>query len=137
MKRNKYDAVFSDCIRERDGWTCQVCGKSYPPKSQGLHCSHFYSRRHQATRYDPNNACAKCFSCHQRMGGNPVLFAEFIKKYLGPILFDELREKHNQIRKWTKSEKEEMYLHYKSELERLKNLREKGKIGPLRLTGYD
>lgn len=131
IRRSKYDDIFSKCIRERDEWTCQVCGKTYAPKSQGLHCSHFYSRRHQATRYDPINACAKCYSCHQKLTGDPVLFTRFVRKYLGNTLFDELHRKHNRIKKWTKAEKEEMYQHYCSELARMKEQVDKGETPTL------
>lgn len=137
IKRSKYDAVFSTLIRERDDWTCQVCHKKYPPKSQGLHTSHFYSRRHQNCRYDPLNACAKCFRCHQTMTGNPVEFTRWIRKYLGDTLFDELHRKHNQIKKWSKAEKEEMYQHYRSELKRLEQLRAEGEEGVLSVVPWD
>jgi len=137
VKRSKYDAVFSQLIRLRDEYTCQVCGKSYESNSQGLHCSHFYSRRHQNTRYDPLNACAKCYSCHQKMGGDPVNFTRWIRKYLGDTLFDELHRKHNQIKKWGKGEKEEMYQHYRSELKRLEQLRAEGEEGVLTVVPWE
>ena len=71
IKRNKWDAVFSDYIRYRDNWTCQRCKKQYIVKSQGLHCSHFYGRSSWATRIEPCNAMALCFGCHQHVGSFP------------------------------------------------------------------
>ena len=90
MKRNKLDQLFSRYIRERDRWTCRVCGKQYPKGSQGLHCSHIFSRRHSAIRYDERNAVAKCFSCHQWYGGNPVEGGEWARRELGDDVIDEL-----------------------------------------------
>ena len=72
IKRTKWDAVFSDYIRFRDNWTCQRCGKKYPEKSQGLHCSHFYGRRSWATRIEPANAMALCYSCHIHVSSYPM-----------------------------------------------------------------
>ena len=83
------------------------------------------------------NAAAHCYSCHQRLGGDPVVFVQWVRRYLGPVLFDELHKKHNQIKKWTKADKESMYQHYKAELERLKSLRDNGKTGVLELVAYE
>jgi len=43
----------------------------YPPKSRGLHCSHFYGRRSWATRIEPGNAMALCHGCHQHISSYP------------------------------------------------------------------
>lgn len=71
IKRTKWDVVFSDYVRYRDKWTCQRCGVKYPPKSRGLHCSHFYGRRSWATRIEPANAMALCHGCHQHVSSYP------------------------------------------------------------------
>jgi late competence protein required for DNA uptake (superfamily II DNA/RNA helicase) len=72
IKRTKWDAVFSNYIRYRDNWTCQKCGKKYHERSAGLHCSHFYGRRSWATRLEPANAMALCYSCHIYVGSFPM-----------------------------------------------------------------
>ena len=118
VKIKKWDAVFSQIIRTRAKWMCEVCGK--PGQGSGLHCSHFYSRRHQATRYDPDNAAAMCFGCHQKMGGNPILFQNWIEDYLGSERYSMLNEKHHRIVKRTKKDKDELYKHLKGELAKLK-----------------
>ena len=59
------DALFSRYIRTRAGWRCEVCGKSYLPPTQGLHCAHIFSRGKKSIRFDPDNAIALCFSCHR------------------------------------------------------------------------
>ena len=71
IKRTKWDDVFSEYIRWRDKWTCQRCKKRYPPKSRGLHCSHFYGRRSWATRVEPANAMAICHGCHLYLSSFP------------------------------------------------------------------
>ena len=128
MKRDAADTAFSNFIRERDNFTCQKCHKTYPEgRRQGLHCSHFYSRRHQSTRYYSRNACAHCFSCHQSLGGNPVEFAEWIDTYLGSEAAQELRERKNQIKKRTKGEKKEIAAHWRAQLKYLRRCREEEK----------
>ena len=58
------DAAFSDYIRARAGYRCERCGKQYKAKSNGLQCSHHFSRRHYNIRFDPDNAAALCHHCH-------------------------------------------------------------------------
>ena len=121
MKRDKTDALFSQYIRRRDNWTCCVCGKSYPAGSQGLHCSHIFSRRHNAIRYDERNAVAKCFACHQWYGGNPVEGGEWARRYLGSEVVDELIRIKNAPFKKTKAWKSEIESELKAKLEELDN----------------
>src|SRR3990167_1019129 len=84
VKRDKRDAIFSLLVRERAGWRCERCGKQFSREDgQGLHCSHFISRRHRSTRWHPDNAAAHCFSCHQWLGEHPLDFTIWIKAYLG------------------------------------------------------
>lgn len=91
MKRNTTDDLFSKYIRTRDKWTCVKCGTYYPEgHRQGLHCSHIYSRRHRALRWDERNAVAHCFHCHQWFGGNPIESGEWARKHLGDDIVDEL-----------------------------------------------
>jgi hypothetical protein len=61
------DRAFSNFIRERDGWTCQRCGREYPPPTSALHNSHFFSRGKWSTRFDPENCMALCYGCHRFM----------------------------------------------------------------------
>src|SRR3990172_4457816 len=72
LKRRKTDIAFSNYIREKAGWRCEYCGKIC--KVNGgwvaqLDASHYFSRRHESTRFDPDNVHALCSSDHKRMGG--------------------------------------------------------------------
>lgn len=61
------DKVFSNFIRERDDWTCQLCDGWHGEGSgqrRNLHCSHFWGRARKSTRFDPDNCIAACYSCH-------------------------------------------------------------------------
>jgi hypothetical protein len=68
VKSRKADKLFSRYIRGLYNWTCQRCGTQYEPNSQGLHCSHYWSRSHESTRFDPDNCLPLCFGCHQLWG---------------------------------------------------------------------
>jgi hypothetical protein len=70
IKRDKADALFSKFIRHRDHWRCQRCGRQHAEGSQGLHASHFYGRRGESTRFDPQNVDAVCYGCHRLWGGD-------------------------------------------------------------------
>lgn len=66
------DKLFSFYIRTRDNWTCQRCGKQYTPPTNALHCSHFQGRRKENTRFNPLNADALCYGCHQYFTSQPA-----------------------------------------------------------------
>ena len=85
IKRNIADKHFSDCIRKAAEWKCQRCEKDYSDKPQGLQCSHFISRGHWATRYDPKNALALCAYCHNYVEGFPVAHINLWRDIHGSI----------------------------------------------------
>jgi len=138
IKRDKVDKLFSHAIRERDNWTCQRCQKYFPEGigRKHIHCSHIFSRRHRATRWEPYNAVAHCFKCHEYLGGNPVIFNAWAREYWGDYIVDMLDEKHNNILKITKKDKADHYKYLKLEYARLVNEREAGAEGVLKFTGF-
>lgn len=138
IKRDKYDAVFSDLIRERANWTCELCSRQFPEGTrQSLHCSHLFGRRYLGTRFHPDNCFSLCAGCHMKMGENPVEHHEWARKRLGDGLIDILREKAQKVRKLPKHEKEAMYKHYKDELVRLRLLRKLGDTGRLEFASWN
>lgn len=71
VKIDQADKCFSLYIRTRDQWTCQRCLTSYKPPTAALHCSHFAGRGKENTRFDPRNATALCYGCHQYFTSHP------------------------------------------------------------------
>jgi len=53
IKIRKADSLFSNYIRRRADWKCEACGKDYLTNKQGLHCSHYWGRGRENTRFDP------------------------------------------------------------------------------------
>ncbi len=90
IKRSKADILFSLYIRTRDKWTCQRCFVEYPENAPGLHCSHFWGRGNRSVRFDPENAIAACFKCHQVLGSNPQDHRDLFLKRLGEEKYDAL-----------------------------------------------
>lgn len=90
MKRDPADAAFSDYIRTRDNWTCQRCGKQYTPPTSALHCSHFMGRGKENTRFDPENADALCYGCHQHFTSHPALHMEWQIQRKGQAAVDAI-----------------------------------------------
>ena len=132
VRRDRLDIIFSKLVRERADWHCENCGKYFPEGTrQGLHCSHLWSRRNRSIRWEPKAAVAHCFSCHQLLGENPVLFRDWIMAHLGPREFARLQIQANTPRKWTRGEKEDLYQDMKATYERMLSERRAGVTGPL------
>lgn len=84
IKVYREDILFSKYIRTRDDWKCVRCQTQYHPGSQGLHCSHFWSRKNWNTRHDVQNCDALCWPCHRLWGGDyRNEYEQFKQKQLG------------------------------------------------------
>lgn len=114
IKFDKRDLLFSKLIRARDR-CCVRCGRS----DARLECSHIFSRRHAATRWDPDNAKALCFTCHRWWHENPADSGEWIKGYLGAEKLERVRLKAMASTKVSKAEREEIYLDLKKQIAEL------------------
>ncbi len=95
MKLRKSDTMLSLLIRERDGWRCKACGdksKNYEHNRQGLHCSHYYSRGRENTRFDFDNCISLCTYHHNLWGHGEdrAEYKEYMIKRLGQEGFDRL-----------------------------------------------
>lgn len=138
IKTTSADAWFSKCVRERADWTCQLCGKKYEYKSQGLHCSHFVGRGNYSVRFHELNAFAHCFGCHSRIGSDHIGFTQHYLEEYGQGAYDLLTEARNDIdlgREMKRSLKE-IAKHYKLEHERQREQRNAGKTGWLEFVNY-
>lgn len=103
MKLDIADTTFATAIKVRDKWTCQRCGAKYNTifrKKQGLHCSHYFGRQAEGTRYDPCNATSLCYKCHNHWDTmDKEGYREFKIKQLGQERFDSLRLQSNTYHK--------------------------------------
>ena len=69
VKRTTVDKYFSKCIRLRTNWICEYCEMDFSHDIGSLHCSHFVSRNNKIVRFNPSNAFAHCYKCHELLGG--------------------------------------------------------------------
>ncbi len=67
----------------------------------GLHCSHYYGRGKENTRFDPDNCIALCYPCHRLWGhgDEKPLYTAFMKKKLGAAKFRALTRRSNMYKK--------------------------------------
>ncbi len=138
LKRDKLDKVISDLIRCRAGWHCERCKKYYPKGHRGgLECSHYYGRRGLSTRWHPPNLSSFCTGCHFHMGGAQDEYTAFMRKELGDTGFEELVLPGNAVRKYTKSDREELYQHYKAQWNYMCRLRKEGRMDWLEFVAWD
>ena len=144
IKRDKIDAITSDLVRERNEWTCQRCNFICPDgpatgKSRRVENSHFIPRRHQATRYDPDNCDCLCKKCHQYFTeDNTGEYAAWKRSDLGDDRYDALIKRGQSICKRTKPEKEEMYQHLRAQMKyMLRRRRKEGETGWLEFVAWD
>jgi hypothetical protein len=135
VKRDKYDRIFSDIVRERADHTCEHCGK-YEGKTQSCHCAHIHGRASRATRWCADNVICLCASCHFNFGTHPTEFTNWLREYLGQGYLDVLSERAHSIKKWTKHDKEEMYKHYKDEYKIMMKARNNGVEGRITFLNY-
>ena len=119
--RSQADAAFSDYIRARAHYRCEKCGKQYEPKSNGLQCSHNFSRRYYNIRFDPDNAIALCHHCHNYWYSKDIPeAAKWLETKLGTDKIARLIALKNQTqRKPTASEEETIAAYWRAETEKL------------------
>ena len=74
-------AEWSRLVRERDNYTCLICGSTNRPQAHHVLEKYYYKK----TMYDPRvgiTVCAKChkfnkYSCHT----NPLWFVKWLKEH--------------------------------------------------------
>lgn len=99
IKIDPADKIFSKYIRVRDG-RCVRCKREGEYDKQGLQIkglqnSHFWGRKNESTRFDPENCDSLCYGCHQYFHGNPYEHVKWKKKRIGEERFKALELRHN------------------------------------------
>ena len=94
----KLDALCSRIVRAQG-----ICARCRTTKYEQLQCCHIFSRKYRSVRWDFDNMLCLCVSCHFWAHHNPVLFAEFVKEYLGHK-YRTLKQQARSIKKWTLEE---------------------------------
>jgi Bacteriophage Lambda NinG protein len=92
------DRLTSTIVRRRDR-RCVTCSEP-----RGLQCSHFYSRRYLATRFDLRNCNAMCAGCNRRHNSDPAEYLRFMNERYGVEVVAELDGLRSDTRKVTDEE---------------------------------
>ena len=137
IKITPADRYFSLAIRERAEWTCERCGKTHPPPTTALHCAHWHSRGSWSTRFDPSNAAALCYGCHQHTSVNrETEHRPLMLKIMGDMELDRLAFDKNRPASGIRKRVKEIAAHYKTEVMRMRALRDSGVTGRLEIDGW-
>ena len=111
----KLDRIFSKYIRLRDKY-CVLCGSS-----DNANCGHLFSRRHYSTRWDEDNCHQQCYPCNFKHNHQPYLYYDWYIEKFGKDKLDELHTKHQQIKKYSNVDLEELYEEIKIKHKELEN----------------
>lgn len=126
--KKKLDEVFSQYIRlkyaDNNGFCkCISCGKMF--HWTRIQNGHYMSRTHLSTRFDENNCRPQCVACNIFKSGNIQMYRRGLIEQIGSEMVDAVEVKAvSTITKLSSKDYEEMYHHYKKEVERFK--KEKG-----------
>lgn len=120
--KEKLDRVFSEYIRRRDadenGYIrCISCGKIVYWKDADA--GHFVNRRHMSLRYDEKNVNAQCRSCNRFDEGNPIGYAEGLKRKYGSQVIRYFEIKKHNIAQYTKVAYEQLIKYYQNKIKEL------------------
>lgn len=123
----RLDKVFSRYIRLRDAmpsgvFRCISCGQIKPIEKAD--CGHYFSRRHMSTRFDEDNCNAECSYCNRFDAEHLVGYRENIIRKIGTQRFALLEVKHNQSKRWSSFELEQLIKYYNVLCDKL--IKEKG-----------
>jgi hypothetical protein len=116
---SKLDKVFSLYIRLRDAdneiVSCVTCGKTKHYKDS-MHCGHFQSRRHKATRWNEKNCHVQCAGCNTFNQGEQYIHSKYIDNRYGKGTAQELEQLARTSVKWSIHELELMIEDYEKRL---------------------
>lgn len=88
MKRRNYRLFDTNKCRQRkrlrmkvlkERGACEMCGKGLSKNTMQIH--HIVPLSMGGKPYDISNIMLLCDSCHRALHGNPILYAEQIKKW--------------------------------------------------------
>lgn len=138
LKRDALDAAFSDAVREAADWMCQRCARPFPErKGQDAHCSHFFSRKYNSTRWFPDNAALLCASCHALVTDDHHEHVTLFRRLLGETRYEWLLKRKQMIVRYRAADKKAMREHFRQQTEAMRAQRLDGVCGSLSLPAYD
>ncbi len=125
------DIVFSQLIRERADYRCEVCRGFFRHDPSALHCSHLVAGRRFSIRWRPLAAAAHCWKCHSHLEHNRNKMKAWAKAHLGDAEFMALEILRNRSVQIKRHDHKEIIANLKASLKHMKAQREAGETGRL------
>lgn len=133
--RTPADAAFSLCVRERANWSCERCGNM--PHRMGFHCAHVMSRGNWSVRFDPCNALALCYGCHEVTGRKREdEFLPLVKRIFGELEYDRVYAESKRPGHGIRKAVPQIAKHYRAQHAAMVKLRDAGSTGRLEFVGW-
>lgn len=100
VTRRPTDILWTKYMRLKQDYTCQKCGRYYPPDNKAalmnLGVSHYHGRGHENVRFDEDNTNLMCnFPCHDYFDHHKGEYKEWMIRRLGQDRFDMLEVRAN------------------------------------------
>lgn len=138
IKITPADRWFSIAVRERADWMCERCGRKHTPPTTALHCAHWHSRGSWSVRFDPSNAAALCYGCHQYTSVNrETEHRPLMLRLVGDMELDRLAYDKNRPANGIKRRVKEIGEHYRREVDRLRTMRAEGVGGRIEIAPWE
>lgn len=106
---NKLDRECSRIVRSIGFCQWGATNKCSRNVYELLQCAHIYTRTYKSVRFDLKNMICLCASCHRFGHNNPILFTEFVKRYLGEFEYEQLKLRANPTSHWKIYQLQEMF----------------------------
>ena len=110
------DALVSKYVRMRDG----KCVTPSPKCTKVLQCSHLIRRGKGATRFDLRNCNCQCSYHNYLHNYSPEIYTQWFINKFGENVYNELVNRSNKIKKYTRLELENLKIALNCELENLR-----------------
>ena len=107
--KKKVQRVVNAYVRQRDSHLLCISCQKRPITEAG----HFWPQGSKgALRYHLDNINGQCVTCNHHLHGNLLEYRLNLIKKIGKERVDWLDEHHNDIKKWTREELEELHTQY-------------------------
>ena len=112
----KLDVAWSKIVKLRAGMRCEKCGEV-----RTLNSHHIIGRVNKQLRWNLENGCCLCVSCHKfsptfSAHQTPTIFTEWVIGMKGEDWHDDLVQLANQYKKWTLEDKKALLSEFKQML---------------------
>ena len=112
-EKRELDTLWAKTVKDRDEWTCQLCGMSLHKIGGHANAHHILKKQSYRLRYDLLNGVCLCQGCHRfgvhsEDGAVALEHLTKLKRKLGPARWKYLEDLKQDKRKLALAEAREM-----------------------------